>query len=156
MLDLFESKWTNHQTSSSQIIVTAFIFADLHSPLAQHKLALGVPPPDVVDDGELYQRREDKCSASPHPNVQSLQKMLNQIKIICVVASYPVLQVIFSFSVKNDVFNFQFRFLVCWNDKTLQSYIMLYSAPPWKLNHLNFFPSSNKKHSAERSISHHR
>ena len=114
MLDLFESKWTNHQTSSSQIIVTAFIFADLHSPLAQHKLALGVPSPDVVDDGELYQRREDKRSASPHPNVQSLQ---NQIKNICVVASYRVLQFIFSFSVKNYVFNFQFRFLVCWNDK---------------------------------------
>lgn len=30
-------------------------FPDVHSPLADHKLALGVPPPDVVDNCELDQ-----------------------------------------------------------------------------------------------------
>lgn len=48
-------------------------FPDVHSPLADHKLALGVPPPDVVDNCELDQSREDERSASTHPDVQRLK-----------------------------------------------------------------------------------
>ena len=44
----------------------------VHSPLVDDKLALGVPPPDVVDDGELNQGREDERSACAHPNIQRL------------------------------------------------------------------------------------
>ena len=55
------------------------IFPDVNLPLTDHKLALGVPPPDVVDNCKLDQSWEDERSTCAHPNIQRLSEYIYEL-----------------------------------------------------------------------------
>ena len=45
----------------------------------------GVPPPDVVHDGELYQSGEHEGGAGAHPDVQRLSEDHSSVLFRCII-----------------------------------------------------------------------
>ena len=56
-----------------------------HSPVSVAVSVPGVPPPDVVHDGELYQSREHEGGAGAHPDVQGLSEDHSSVLFRCTI-----------------------------------------------------------------------